>query len=467
MPATGGELLKDRVQYVCQACGSSSPRWMGRCPGCGSFNTMVEEKVQADRPRKTAAVSTDHPVLLDQVRQDAAIERRTTGIPEVDRVLGGGVVPGALILLGGDPGIGKSTLMLQVASLMSRDGPVLYATAEESAQQTRLRAERLGVGAGQLFLMDGTDLDAYEEALRSRAWRACVVDSLQTVADSALESAPGSVSQVREVAGRIMRVAKSAGIPVFLIGHVNKEGSIAGPRVVEHLVDVVLMFEGDRQHLFRMLRGVKNRFGATSELGLFHMAQEGLVAVDDPSRALLAERPRGAPGSAIAAVLEGSRPMLVEVQALVSRAVGMPRRVVTGIDAAQAALVLAVLERHAGQRLHDRDVYIKITGGVDVEDPAVDLACALAVVSSRTGIPIPDDWVLAGELGLTGEVRRAPRMQERLREAAQLGVGKALVPYEGAAALAVVPVWRIGDAIRALGVGSGQRVEDPTDDDTT
>ncbi len=428
---------------------------------------MVEEKVLPERTRTPASGGSFGPVRLQSVQGDAALERLTTGIAEVDRVLGGGLVPGALILLGGDPGIGKSTLMLQVAALMSQDGPVLYATAEESAQQTRLRAERLGAGSGDLYLLDGTDLATYEEALQSRPWRACVVDSLQTVADPELESAPGSVSQVREVASRLMRVAKSAAIPIFLIGHVNKEGAIAGPRVVEHLVDVVLMFEGDRQHLFRMLRGVKNRFGATNELGLFQMAHEGLVAVEDPSRALLAERPRGAPGSAVAAVLEGSRPMLVEVQALVSRAVGMPRRVVTGIDSAQAALVLAVLERHGGQRLHDKDVYIKVTGGVEVEDPAIDLACAMAIVSSRTGIPIPDDWVLAGELGLTGEVRRAPRMAERLREAAQLGVGRALVPYSGDAPLAVVPVWRIGDAIRALGPGRERGVEEPADDDTS
>ncbi len=440
---------------------------MGRCPGCDSFNTMIEETIAAERPRAASASGSTGPVRLESVQRDAALERVSTGIIEVDRVLGGGLVPGALILLGGDPGIGKSTLMLQVATLMSRDGPVLYATAEESALQTRLRAERLGGNTHDLYLLDGTDLTAYEEALASRPWRAVVVDSLQTVSDPDLESAPGSVSQVREVAARLMRVAKSASIPIFLIGHVNKEGSIAGPRVVEHLVDVVLMFEGDRQHLFRMLRGVKNRFGPTNELGLFHMAHEGLVAVEDPSRALLAERPRGAPGSAVAAVLEGSRPMLVEVQALVSRASGIPRRVVTGIDSAQAALVLAVLERHGGQRLHDKDVYIKVTGGVEVEDPAVDLACALAVVSSRTGVPIPDDWVLAGELGLTGEVRRAPRMAERLREAAQLGAGRALVPFSGKAPLAVLPVWRIGDAIRALGAGGSKGMEEPADDDTS
>jgi DNA repair protein RadA/Sms len=407
--------VRERHEYRCQVCGTGSPRWMGRCPGCGSFNTMVEERVAP----ASAAPGRLGVEPLNRV-DVAPPERLSTGLQEVDRILGGGVVPGTLVLLGGDPGIGKSTLMLQVAAAMSRTGPVLYVSAEESAAQIRLRAERLGARRDRLYLLADGRLDQVEAALGDQAWRLVVVDSLQTVWDPALESAPGSVSQVREVAGRLMRVAKSRELPVFLIGHVNKEGALAGPRVVEHLVDVVVMFEGDRRHRFRMLRGIKNRFGPTQELGLFAMGDEGLVAVDDPSEVLLKERPADAPGSAVAAIMQGSRPLLVEVQALVASASGPPRRVVWGLPTGRLLLVLAVLERHVQARLQDRDVFVKVTGGIEVDDPALDLGLAAAVLSSWRGRPVPAA-AFAGEVGLTGEVRSAPEMAARVREARQLG----------------------------------------------
>jgi DNA repair protein RadA/Sms len=443
--------VRERHEFRCQECGAASPRWMGRCPGCGSYNTMVEERVAPASSRASVRVVGAEP--LYQVDTEPAV-RVSTGILEVDRILGGGVVPGALLLLGGDPGIGKSTLMLQVAAGMSRTGAVLYVSAEESSAQVRLRAERLGARDEHLFLLADGRLDEIERAIGDRPWRLVVVDSLQTVWDPALESAPGSVSQVREVAARVMRQAKATGVPVFLIGHVNKEGSLAGPRVVEHLVDVVLMFEGDRQHLFRMLRGIKNRFGPTQELGLFAMGQEGLKAVADPSLALLKERPAGAPGSAVAGVLQGSRPLLVEVQALVASAAGVPRRVVWGFPSQRLLLILAVLERHLGARVGDRDVFVKLTGGIEVDDPALDLAVAAAVVSSLKGVAVPANAMLAGEVGLTGEIRSAPQMAARVREARQLGLDQAVVPEDPAVEGGVRTVRHLRDLLGLLGMSS-------------
>ena len=449
--------MRERREFRCQECGAKSARWMGRCPGCGSYSTLVEEKVSAVPAAQGSAGGRVEPLYSVDVEP---VARLSTGLAEVDRILGGGLVPGGLVLLGGDPGIGKSTLMLQVAAQVSRTGPVLYVSAEESAAQVRLRAERLGAREDRLFLMADGRLPAVEEAIAERTWQLVVIDSLQTVWDPDLESAPGSVSQVREVAARVMRLAKGREVPVFLIGHVNKEGSLAGPRVVEHLVDVVLMFEGDRQHLFRMLRGIKNRFGPTQELGLFAMNEEGLEAVPDPSELLLKERSQGTTGSAVAAIVEGSRPLLVEVQALVASAGEIPRRVVWGFPSQRLLLILAVLERHAGARLRDRDVFVKLTGGIEADDPAMDLAVAAAVLSSLHGVPVPGNIMLAGELGLTGEVRSAAQMAARVREARQLGLDTAVVPEgSGIQGKGVRPVRRAADLWDVLGVS--EREERP------
>ena len=431
-------MARSRSVFACTECGAQQPRWLGRCPGCGAWSTLVEEPIGAERASGrdllggALAGERTVPVALRDVDAGDA-PRIPSGISELDRVLGGGLVPGSVILLGGEPGIGKSTLALQLAAQLcggaGKGLPVLYVTGEESPEQVRLRAARLTANAGDVLLLSETHLEALAEPWRKLHPRLVLVDSIQTLHTDRIDSAAGSVGQVRECAALLAASAKSEGTALVLIGHVTKEGSLAGPRVLEHLVDVVLSFEGDRSHPFRILRATKNRFGATSEIGVFTMGEGGLEAVPNPSELFLAERRPGAPGSSIVPVLEGSRPMLVEVQALVAPAgYGTARRTCLGIDDGRVALLLAVLDRRTSVDLCSRDVYVNVTGGVRVVEPAADLGVALALASSRLDLALPPDVAACGEIGLGGEVRRVSRIDLRIREAARLGFRRVLLP---------------------------------------
>lgn len=417
-------MAKNSSMYRCQVCGYATPKWLGRCPDCGGWNTLAEE-APSSTPRRASsgarAVS-----LTDDLAPEA---RRGTGLSELDHVLGGGIVPGSVVLLGGEPGVGKSTLMLQVAQALTGQGRVLIATAEESLRQITLRAQRLGIASPEICLLAEAELSQIEsELLEMRpAW--AVVDSIQTVFLAALESAPGTVSQVRECAARLIRLAKDSGIPLFLVGHVTKDGAIAGPRLLEHMVDVVLSFEGDRSGNYRMLRAVKNRFGATGEVALFEMASDGLRQVLNPSELMLAERSAGLPGSVVVVTTQGRRPLLTEVQALVSPShLTMPRRVGNGVESSRLALILAILQRRAGIRLDGDDIYVSVAGGLRLDDPGADLAIALAVASAKQGRALSSDTAVFGELGLSGEVRAVPAYSQRLREACKLGFERVLAP---------------------------------------
>jgi DNA repair protein RadA/Sms len=425
--------------HVCSACGHETPRWAGRCPGCGEWNTLVEETLTQITPRRgpgtqgLASVRAVTPQALAEVTATQQ-KRLSTGIGELDNVLGGGIVPGSLVLIGGAPGIGKSTLTtMALANLVAAGQPVLYVSAEESAAQIRLRAERLTVGAAlQIPVIAETDLQTVLATMERERPAVCVIDSVQTLHTPELTGAPGSVGQVREVAGEIMRVAKARGIAVLLVGHVTKEGALAGPRVLEHLVDCVLQFEGERERTYRTVRAIKNRFGSTDEAGVFEMRDDGLVEVLDASARFVDEATR-APGSVVLCAMEGSRPLLVEVQALVSTSeLVPPRRVVSGLDRNRVALVLAVLGRHAGIGLGAADVFVNVVGGVRVEEPGCDLAVALAVASAARGAALrgPDRRPLAcfGELGLTGELRTVAHAERRLAEAARFGLVPVLAP---------------------------------------
>ena len=404
---------------------------MGRCPECGANNSLVEQVAEPPRPARQARQGLAHPVALSDLA-DSERDRRSTGIGEFDRVLGGGIVPGAVALVSGDPGIGKSTLLLQVAHSFTQGNScrALYVSGEESAAQLRMRSGRVGASSPGVLVLAETDMEAIEGALAEVNPSLAVVDSIQTLYDPELESGPGTVSQIRHCAGRLMRLAKETGLPVFLVGHVTKEGAIAGPRVLEHMVDTVLYLEGDRHLDYRLLRAVKNRFGSTNELGIFEMRQEGMAEVQNPSAAFLDERQAGRPGSAVVAVMEGTRPLLVEVQALVSPAppFGSPRRAMTGLDRHRCHLVLAVLEKRAGLHLATQDVYANIPGGVRITEPAADLGVALAVASSLKDRPLRADTVFFGEVGLTGEVRAVSQPQRRLQEAFRLGFGRCVAP---------------------------------------
>jgi len=438
-----------RVYYVCQSCGYRSPRWLGRCPNCDAWNSLAEE---VEGPRRRPERRTAQPVPLPEV-SPLPEQRWPTGIGELDRVLGGGFVPGSLVLVGGDPGIGKSTLALQAAYRLAEAGrPVLYVAGEESAQQTRMRAERLGAVSRGVWVVAETDLDAVLASVRKLRPSLVVVDSIQTVYRPDLPSAPGSVGQVRECAAALLQLAKSEGVAVVLVGHVTKEGMLAGPKVLEHLVDTVLYFEGERHQAYRVLRATKNRFGSTNEIGVFEMGPTGLVEVPNPSAVFLGERPPGAAGAAVVCTVEGSRPLLVEVQALVSpSAFGTPRRATSGVDYNRLLVLLAVLEKHAGLSFSQADVYANAAGGVRVEDPSADLGTALAVVSSYRSTALDDRTVFCGELGLAGEVRPVPHLARRLGEARKLGFERAVVPRGGAgveaAGLEVVTVGTVAEAL--------------------
>jgi DNA repair protein RadA/Sms len=425
--------------FSCSACGHESPKWHGRCPGCGEWNSLVEE-ARAAAPARGAGRAKGggggralKPVALADV-QAPAVERLTTGIGELDRVLGGGLVPGSLVLIGGSPGIGKSTLTsAALGNLAAAGRKVLYISGEESAAQVKLRAERLGPAALSVPIVAETDLEAVLATLEQEQPDVCVVDSVQVLYDPALTGAPGSVGQVREVAGRIMRVAKERDIATLLVGHVTKEGSLAGPRVLEHLVDCVLSFEGERERTYRTLRALKNRFGSTNEVGVFEMADQGLVEVEDASERFVSEATR-APGSVVLCAMEGSRPLLVEVQALVAPSeLVPPRRVANGVDRNRLALVLAVLARHGGVGLGTSDVFVSVAGGVRVDEPGADLAIALAIASPAKGIELADGKPLAafGELGLTGELRHVAHADRRIAEAAKFGLDDVVSPGKG------------------------------------
>ena len=431
-------MAKAKTTYACQECGYASPKWMGRCPGCGSWNTMVEEREIAARAPGGTRVRRRSPsatpiTQVERRRED----RMDTGIRELNRVLGGGLVPGSLILVGGDPGIGKSTLRLQASHrLAARDSSVLYVSGEESAEQLRLRADRLRALDARLYVVAETDLSAIDSLIETIRPQTLVIDSIQTVYHPEITSAPGSVAQVRECTGHLMRLAKEQGITVIIVGHVTKAGAIAGPRLLEHMVDCVLYFEGDRHHAYRILRAVKNRFGSTNEMGVFEMKSEGLSEVANPSEMFLSERPMGVAGSAVAASLEGSRPVLVEVQALVApTGLATPRRMATGLDHHRVSMILAVLEKRLGLFLQNQDAYINVVGGMRLDEPAVDLAVAVSVASSFRDRPTGPRDVFVGEVGLTGEVRSVARLEQRLAEARQMGFENAIIPQKNCRSL--------------------------------
>jgi DNA repair protein RadA/Sms len=421
--------------YVCQKCGNQSRKWLGKCPDCGEWNSFVEERARVV-PKKEGAASRGgfqmravKPVAYSEIEsQDDA--RVSSGIAEFDRVLGGGVVPGSLVLIGGDPGIGKSTLLAQAADKLSGQGmTVLYVSGEESERQIKMRGERLGLEATNLYLLPETNLENIFGEIERMRPDVIIVDSIQTVFSSSIESAPGSVSQVREVAGQFLMLAKNRGIPVFLIGHVTKEGSIAGPKALEHIVDTVLYFEGERHHNHRIVRATKNRFGAANEVGVFEMTGAGLVAVANPSEMFLQERPVGVAGSVVTACMEGTRPVLVEIQALVSGSkYGTGRRMTQGVDQNRVALMIAMLEKRVGFHLMGDDVFVNIAGGLEIDEPAADLGVVASIASSFKNVPIDAHTAVFGEVGLTGEVRGAMQAQGRAREAQTLGFKKIIMP---------------------------------------
>jgi DNA repair protein RadA/Sms len=426
-------MARDKAVYTCNECGGTSPKWLGRCPHCGAWNTLVEGVVETGGARarfqplaRASAVAT-----LGEI-EATEVAHRPTGITELDRVLGGGIVEGGVVLIGGDPGIGKSTLLLQALDLLSRELPTLYITGEESGAQVALRARRLGLDASRVRVLAEIGLEKILATLEAERPAVCVIDSIQTLYSDALASAPGSVAQVRECAAQLTRAAKATGTAMVLVGHVTKEGALAGPRVLEHIVDTVLYFEGDPHSSFRLVRAFKNRFGAVNEIGVFAMTERGLKGVANPSAIFLSTHGDPVPGTCVLVTLEGTRPLLVEVQALVDSGGPSPRRLSVGLDRDRLAMLLAVLHRHAGIAAFDQDVFVNAVGGVRIAEPAADLAVLLAIQSSLRGRPLPRGFVAFGEVGLAGEVRPAPRGQERLKEAAKLGFSVAVVPKANA-----------------------------------
>ena len=447
-------MAKAKTAYVCAECGASALQWFGSCPSCGAAGTLSETTVEKGTTHRYAAEAAK-PLVLDAVPAPQ-LERTTSGVAELDRVLGGGLVPGQVALLGGDPGIGKSTLLLQALHALSATLPALYVSGEESAEQVALRARRLALQSTTLRLLAETQLERIVAALEAARPRVAVVDSIQTLWSETLQSAPGSVAQVRECAAQLTRHAKRTGTTLIFIGHVTKEGAIAGPRVLEHIVDTVLYFEGDPNSAFRLVRAVKNRYGAVNELGVFAMTDKGLRGVSNPSALFLATHEKPVPGACVLATLEGTRPLLVEIQALVDAAhAPNPRRLCVGLEQNRLAMLLAVLHRHAGIATWEQDVFVNAVGGVRIAEPAADLAVTLAIVSSLTDRPIAEKVAVFGEIGLAGEVRPAPRGQERLREAAKLGFTKMIIPLANQpkakiSSLEVLPVERVDQAVQLL-----------------
>lgn len=448
-------MAKAKSIYSCTECGATSPKWQGQCPGCNEWNTLVEavaEKATGHRFESLAPTARLQNLSEIEARET---ERIPTGIGEFDRALGGGLVAGAVVLIGGDPGIGKSTLLLQALSHLSLDQKVLYISGEESGEQVALRARRLSLDTTRLQLMAEINLERILATLQAEKPLVAVVDSIQTLWSDQLSSAPGSVAQVRECAAQLTRLAKQMGITVILVGHVTKEGALAGPRVLEHIVDTVLYFEGDTHSSFRLVRACKNRFGAVNELGVFAMTDKGLKGVNNPSALFLSQHGQDVAGSCVMVTQEGTRPLLVEVQALVDTAHGNPRRLTVGLDAQRLAMLLAVLHRHAGVVCFDQDVFVNAVGGVKITEPAADLAVLLSITSSLKNKPLPGKLIVFGEIGLAGEIRPAPRGQERLKEAAKLGFTRALIPEanrpkQDIPGMEVIGVKRVEEAVARI-----------------
>jgi DNA repair protein RadA/Sms len=431
---------KTSTIFACQSCGFQSAKWLGKCPGCAAWNTMAEERQARDTPAPggRAAWLSSKPRRISEIEDAPAEARQLTHIGEFDRVMGGGVVAGSVTLIGGDPGIGKSTLLLAVLQrIAEKAGTALYVSGEESQAQIRMRAERMGVAAEELYVQSETSFEEIVEAAKRLKPKAIVIDSIQTMYTAQLASAPGSVGQIRETAAALMGFAKQTATPVLLVGHVTKDGAIAGPRVLEHIVDTVLYFEGDKGHPYRILRAVKNRFGSTNEIGVFEMREDGLAEVTNPSAFFLAERPVEAAGSVVVASLEGSRPILVELQALVTPShVGMARRMVVGVDANRVSLLLAVLEKRAGLFVSGHDIFVNVVGGIELEEPAIDLGVAASIASSFREKPVDPGTVLFGEVGLAGEIRAIQRPEVRVAEAAKMGFQRCLLPESNAKRMA-------------------------------
>jgi DNA repair protein RadA/Sms len=443
-------VAKTKSVFVCGECGYELPKWMGRCPGCDTWNSLVEEKVITGGSKQTIDRGSKGKEKAIPITKVEKLERSRydTRMPELNRVLGGGLVPGSLILVGGDPGIGKSTLVLQATHLMAEsDMPVLYVSGEESMEQIRLRAERLEALSDHLFVASETDLVSIETLIEDTSPQLVVIDSIQTMYHPEITSAPGSVSQVRECTSQLMRWAKEKRIAIIIVGHVTKSGAIAGPRMLEHMVDSVLYFEGERHHTYRVLRAVKNRFGSTNEIGVFEMKETGLVEVENPSELFLAGRPVGVPGTAVAASVEGTRPIVVELQALVtSTNNAMPKRMATGVDHHRVSMILAVLEKRLGFSLYQQDVYLNVVGGVRLDEPAIDLAIALSLASSFRDRSIGMEYLFIGEVGLTGEVRGVSRIEQRVAEAWQMGFTKVIIPDKN------MRGWNPPEGIERIGV---------------
>ena len=451
-------MAKTKSVFVCNECGYESAKWMGKCPACGVWNSFFEEKISKDTSNKEEKNRKVTPKPLNSfVGKETS--RTSTGFEELDRVLGGGLVKGSLILLGGEPGIGKSTLILQICNKIQGDGKVLYVSGEESSEQIKLRADRLGINNDDILFLGETDIDLIQDAIEEIKPKLVIIDSIQTMYSDDITSAAGSVSQVREITSRIMKMCKTKEITTVIIGHVTKEGNIAGPRVLEHMVDTVLYLEGERYFSYRVLRGVKNRFGSTNEIGMFEMQSEGMVEITNPSAILISEREDNPSGSIVVASMEGTRPLLIELQALVATSVfGLPRRTANGLDYNRLTLLIAVLEKKAGLMLGNQDVYLNVVGGIRINEPALDLGVVLAATSSFKNISIPKGVVAIGEVGLTGEVRSVNLIEKRLKEAEKLGFKKCIIPENNKKLLKekykldIIGVKNVNEAIKHLGL---------------
>lgn len=451
--------MKAKTIFVCNECGYESAKWMGKCPACNSWNTFFEEKLstKVESGKREKKIQEAPKPLNSFVGQDA--QRTSTGYAELDRVLGGGLVKGSLVLVGGEPGIGKSTLILQLCDKVKGEGKVLYVSGEESAEQIKLRADRLNIKNDDILFLGETDIDIIDQNIEELNPKLVIIDSMQTMYSEDISSAPGSVSQVREITIRIMKICKSRKITTIIIGHVTKDGNIAGPRVLEHMVDTVLYIEGERYFSYRMIRGVKNRFGSTNEVGMFEMQEKGMVEITNPSSILISEREDNPSGSVVVATVEGTRPLLVELQALVTQSVfGLPRRTANGIDYNRLTLLVAVMEKKAGFMLGNQDVYLNVVGGLKVNEPALDLGIILATASSFKNVSIPKGVIALGEVGLTGEVRTINMMEKRLKEAERLGFKKCIIPENNKKLLKesykldIIGVKNINEAMKAIGL---------------
>ena len=451
-------MAKAKTIFVCNSCGYESAKWLGKCPGCNSWNSFFKEKITTATSGKNKEKKSVSPIKLKDV-ENKKTARTSTGIGELDRVLGGGLVDGSLVLLGGEPGIGKSTLILQICNNIKTDGKILYVSGEESAEQIKIRADRLNVNNENLMFLAQTDIDLIQEAIDSLNPSLVIIDSVQTIYSDDITSAPGSISQVREITARIMKMCKENSITTIIIGHVTKDGNIAGPRVLEHMVDTVLYLEGERYFSYRMLRGVKNRFGSTNEIGMFEMQNEGMVEIKNPSSILLSERDGNPAGSIVVSSIEGTRALMIELQALVTQSVfGLPRRTANGIDYNRLTLLIAVLEKKAGFPLGNQDVYLNVVGGIKINEPAIDLGIILAAASSFKNVSIPKDVVAIGEVGLTGEVRTVNLIEKRIKEAEKLGFKKCIISENNKKLLKekfnldIIGVKNIVEAMKQLGL---------------